>query len=128
MMVGNQVRLLTHFAMFHSHLHCRSSEKDFEPSVSNAYEFYRFTVRNVTVNNAVTAVSALWGWAWTWQGVTINNCSVRLCAFVKRELYAQRLLGWLRNRRRSRLGDYHRRRRDQYSGLHRKKQYHVDHA
>ncbi|KZV61321.1 glycoside hydrolase family 55 protein [Peniophora sp. CONT] len=35
-----------------------------------------FTVRNVTVNNAKTAVSALWGWAWTWQGVTINNCSV----------------------------------------------------
>lgn len=42
----------------------------------------RFTVRNVTVNNAVTAINAIWGWAWTWQGVTINNCSVSLCGHL----------------------------------------------
>ncbi|KAK7049313.1 hypothetical protein VNI00_005914 [Paramarasmius palmivorus] len=36
----------------------------------------RFTVRNITVNGANTAVYALWNWGWTFQGVTINNCQV----------------------------------------------------
>ncbi|KAF8549350.1 glycoside hydrolase family 55 protein [Imleria badia] len=36
----------------------------------------QFTVRNLTVNNAVTAVSGLWNWGFTFQGVTINNCQV----------------------------------------------------
>lgn len=36
----------------------------------------QFTVRNITVNNAQTAVFAAWNWGWTWQGVTINNCAV----------------------------------------------------
>ncbi|KAL0580418.1 hypothetical protein V5O48_001571 [Marasmius crinis-equi] len=36
----------------------------------------RFTVRNITVNNAQTAVFAIWNWGWTFQGVTINNCQV----------------------------------------------------
>ncbi|EIW63632.1 exo-beta-1,3-glucanase [Trametes versicolor FP-101664 SS1] len=36
----------------------------------------QFTVRNITVNNANTAVYGLWNWGWTFQGVTINNCQV----------------------------------------------------
>ncbi|KAH9945948.1 exo-beta-1,3-glucanase [Epithele typhae] len=36
----------------------------------------QFTVRNVTVNNAVRAIYSPWNWGWTYQGVTINNCSV----------------------------------------------------
>ncbi|KII88660.1 glycoside hydrolase family 55 protein [Plicaturopsis crispa FD-325 SS-3] len=36
----------------------------------------QFTVRNITVNNANTAVYGIWNWGWTFQGVTINNCQV----------------------------------------------------
>ncbi|KIJ60156.1 glycoside hydrolase family 55 protein [Hydnomerulius pinastri MD-312] len=36
----------------------------------------QFTVRNLTVNNANTAVSGIWNWGFTFQGVTINNCQV----------------------------------------------------
>ncbi|KAI0790705.1 glucan 1,3-beta-glucosidase [Abortiporus biennis] len=36
----------------------------------------QFTVRNVTFNNANTAVYAGWNWAWTFQGLTINNCQI----------------------------------------------------
>ncbi|KAF5391727.1 hypothetical protein D9757_001809 [Collybiopsis confluens] len=36
----------------------------------------QFTVRNITINNANTAVFAIWNWGWTFQGVTINNCQV----------------------------------------------------
>ncbi|KAK0442941.1 exo-beta-1,3-glucanase [Armillaria borealis] len=36
----------------------------------------QFTVRNITVNNAQTAVFGLWNWGWTFQRVTINNCQV----------------------------------------------------
>jgi len=36
----------------------------------------QFTVRNVTVNNAQTAIFGNWDWGWTFQGVTINNCQV----------------------------------------------------
>ncbi|EGN92975.1 glycoside hydrolase family 55 protein [Serpula lacrymans var. lacrymans S7.3] len=36
----------------------------------------QFTVRNLTINNAQTAVSGIWNWGWTFQGVTINNCQV----------------------------------------------------
>ncbi|KIJ60520.1 glycoside hydrolase family 55 protein [Hydnomerulius pinastri MD-312] len=36
----------------------------------------QFTVRNLTVNNAVVAVAAAWSWGWTYQGVSINNCQV----------------------------------------------------
>ncbi|EIM83048.1 exo-beta-1-3-glucanase [Stereum hirsutum FP-91666 SS1] len=36
----------------------------------------QFTVRNITVNNAATAIFGIWNWGWTWQGVTINNCQV----------------------------------------------------
>ncbi|KAH8106772.1 exo-beta-1,3-glucanase [Cristinia sonorae] len=36
----------------------------------------QFTVRNITVNNANTAIFGIWNWGWTFQGVTINNCQV----------------------------------------------------
>ncbi|KAF8312652.1 exo-beta-1,3-glucanase [Clavulina sp. PMI_390] len=36
----------------------------------------QFTVRNITVNNANTAIKASWNWGWTFQDVTINNCQV----------------------------------------------------
>ncbi|KAG6828948.1 hypothetical protein H0H87_000221, partial [Tephrocybe sp. NHM501043] len=36
----------------------------------------RFTVRNVTINNADTAVLHHWNWGWTFQDITINNCNV----------------------------------------------------
>ncbi|KAE9406731.1 exo-beta-1,3-glucanase [Gymnopus androsaceus JB14] len=36
----------------------------------------QFTVRNITVNGAQTAVFGLWNWGWTFQGVTINDCQV----------------------------------------------------
>ncbi|EEB99434.1 hypothetical protein MPER_00894, partial [Moniliophthora perniciosa FA553] len=35
-----------------------------------------FTVRNVYMNGSQAAVFAVWNWGWTFQGVTINNCSV----------------------------------------------------
>lgn len=36
----------------------------------------QFTVRNVTFNNAQTAIFGDWNWGWTFQGVNINNCQV----------------------------------------------------
>ncbi|KAJ6547053.1 exo-beta-1,3-glucanase [Mycena capillaripes] len=36
----------------------------------------QFTVRNVTINNAQTAIMGVWAWGWTFQGVFINNCTV----------------------------------------------------
>lgn len=36
----------------------------------------QFTVRNLTVNCANTAVRMLWNWQWTFQGITINNVQV----------------------------------------------------
>lgn len=36
----------------------------------------QFTVRNLTVNNANIAVSGIWNWGFTFQGVTINSCQV----------------------------------------------------
>ncbi|KAH9839344.1 exo-beta-1-3-glucanase [Rhodofomes roseus] len=42
----------------------------------------QFTVRNVTINNAQTAVQTIWGWGWTWQGVTINNCDIGFAVVV----------------------------------------------
>ncbi|TFK55180.1 glycoside hydrolase family 55 protein [Heliocybe sulcata] len=36
----------------------------------------QFTVRNITVNNAATAIYSSWNWGWTFQRVTINNCQV----------------------------------------------------
>lgn len=35
----------------------------------------QFTMRNMTFNNAITAINQLWDWGWTYYGITINNCS-----------------------------------------------------
>ncbi|KAL2264533.1 hypothetical protein VTJ83DRAFT_7043 [Remersonia thermophila] len=36
----------------------------------------QFTMRNITVHNAKTAIQKLWDWGWTYKGVSINNCEV----------------------------------------------------
>lgn len=36
----------------------------------------QFTMRNITVHNAKTAIQQLWSWGWTYKGVSINNCEV----------------------------------------------------
>jgi glucan 1,3-beta-glucosidase len=33
-------------------------------------------MRNLTFNNAVTAISHIWNWGWTYQGININNCQL----------------------------------------------------
>lgn len=38
----------------------------------------QFTMRNLTFNNAVTAINQIWDWGWTYKSITINNCSVGL--------------------------------------------------
>ncbi|KAF9218921.1 glycoside hydrolase family 55 protein [Gyrodon lividus] len=36
----------------------------------------QFTVRNLTINDANTAILGIWNWGFTFQGVTINNCQI----------------------------------------------------
>jgi glucan 1,3-beta-glucosidase len=36
----------------------------------------QFTMRNITINNALTGIQQLWDWGWTYKGVNINNCVV----------------------------------------------------
>ncbi|KAF8677635.1 Glycoside hydrolase family 55 protein [Rhizoctonia solani] len=36
----------------------------------------QFTVRNVTIEDAHTAVTQYWNWAWTYQNLKIKNCQV----------------------------------------------------
>ncbi|KAJ7053167.1 pectate lyase superfamily protein-domain-containing protein [Mycena amicta] len=36
----------------------------------------QFTIRNVQITNAVTAVYQLWNWGFTWQNIQISNCQV----------------------------------------------------
>lgn len=36
----------------------------------------QFTMRNLTIYNAQTAIQQIWSWGWTYIGVSINNCSV----------------------------------------------------
>ncbi|KAJ8080314.1 hypothetical protein PM082_017147 [Marasmius tenuissimus] len=36
----------------------------------------QFTVRNITMNNVKSGVTAAWNWGWTFQRVVINNCEV----------------------------------------------------
>lgn len=38
----------------------------------------QFTMRNLTFYNTVTAINQLWDWGWTYQSLSINNCSVGL--------------------------------------------------
>lgn len=33
-------------------------------------------MRNLTFNDAVTAISHYWNWGWTSHGITINNCQL----------------------------------------------------
>ena len=46
----------------------------------------QFTVRNVTFNNAQSAVFQAWNWAWTFQGITVNNCQVHSYSFILNDL------------------------------------------
>ncbi|KAL2814357.1 pectate lyase superfamily protein-domain-containing protein [Aspergillus cavernicola] len=36
----------------------------------------QFTMRNLTVNNAATAISHFWDWGWTYKNININDCEV----------------------------------------------------
>ncbi|KAJ7205572.1 pectate lyase superfamily protein-domain-containing protein, partial [Mycena haematopus] len=36
----------------------------------------QFTIRNVQITNAVSAVYQLWNWGFTWQNIQISNCQV----------------------------------------------------
>ena len=38
----------------------------------------QFTMRNLTISNAVTAINQIWDWGWTYKGLTIDNCTVGL--------------------------------------------------
>ncbi|KAI8943802.1 hypothetical protein NX059_001776 [Plenodomus lindquistii] len=38
----------------------------------------QFTTRNLTFNNADTAINQLWDWGWTYKSISINNCRVGL--------------------------------------------------
>jgi glucan 1,3-beta-glucosidase len=38
----------------------------------------QFTVRNMTISNAVTAITHGWDWGWTYKTISIRNCSVGL--------------------------------------------------
>ncbi|KAK5137834.1 hypothetical protein LTR08_006602 [Meristemomyces frigidus] len=38
----------------------------------------QFTMRNLTFNNAVTAIDQVWDWGWTYKSININNCSIGL--------------------------------------------------
>ena len=38
----------------------------------------QFTMRNLTFYNSVTAINQLWDWGWTYETISINNCSVGL--------------------------------------------------
>lgn len=36
----------------------------------------QFTVRNVTISNAETAIYSAWNWGWTYQNIKINDCGI----------------------------------------------------
>ncbi|KAF6765075.1 glycoside hydrolase family 55 protein [Ephemerocybe angulata] len=42
----------------------------------------QFTVRNVVINNAQTAVYMQWNWGWTFQRIQVNNCKVGFDLFT----------------------------------------------
>lgn len=35
----------------------------------------QYTMRNLTISNAVTGISQIWNWGWTYQGISISNCT-----------------------------------------------------
>ncbi|KAJ5779779.1 hypothetical protein N7457_007499 [Penicillium paradoxum] len=38
----------------------------------------QFTMRNLVIRNAVTAISQIWDWGWTYQGLTIIDCGTAI--------------------------------------------------
>lgn len=38
----------------------------------------QFTMRNLVISNAVTAISQIWDWGWTYQGLSITNCGTAI--------------------------------------------------
>ncbi|KAJ5296103.1 hypothetical protein PENANT_c021G04247 [Penicillium antarcticum] len=38
----------------------------------------QFTMKNMIIQNAVTAISQIWDWGWTYQGLTIINCGTAI--------------------------------------------------
>ncbi|APA15899.1 hypothetical protein sscle_15g106690 [Sclerotinia sclerotiorum 1980 UF-70] len=47
-------------------------------NIGAAFGNQQYTVRNLTFNNAVTAISQLWDWGWTYMNININNCTTGL--------------------------------------------------
>jgi glucan 1,3-beta-glucosidase len=38
----------------------------------------QFTMRNLVISDAVTGISQIWDWGWTYQGLTITNCTTAI--------------------------------------------------
>ncbi|KAK4865561.1 hypothetical protein LT330_009349 [Penicillium expansum] len=38
----------------------------------------QFTMRNLVISNAVTAISQIWNWGWTYQGLSLSNCTTAI--------------------------------------------------
>ncbi|KAJ5082967.1 CAZyme family GH55 [Penicillium argentinense] len=38
----------------------------------------QFTTRNLVISDAVTAISQIWDWGWTYQGLTLANCTTAI--------------------------------------------------
>ncbi|KAJ5998399.1 Pectin lyase fold/virulence factor [Penicillium sp. IBT 35674x] len=38
----------------------------------------QFTMHNLVISDAVTAISQIWDWGWTYQGLTITNCTTAI--------------------------------------------------
>ncbi|CAG8197391.1 unnamed protein product [Penicillium olsonii] len=38
----------------------------------------QFTMRNLVISNAVTAISQIWNWGWTYQNLVITNCQTAI--------------------------------------------------
>jgi glucan 1,3-beta-glucosidase len=36
----------------------------------------QFTIRNIKISNAASAIFQLWNWGFTWQNIQISNCGV----------------------------------------------------
>jgi glucan 1,3-beta-glucosidase len=38
----------------------------------------QFTMRGLTISNAVVGINQIWNWGWTYQGLNINNCGTAI--------------------------------------------------
>ncbi|KAJ7079288.1 pectin lyase fold/virulence factor [Mycena belliarum] len=45
-------------------------------ATNTALSNQQFTIRNVKITNAATAIYQLWNWGFTWQNIQISNCGV----------------------------------------------------